>query len=268
MQDLRVTIIQSDIAWENIPENLDHFGKLIGSIGEESDLILLPETFNTGFSINPDLCAEEMNGKSMQFLTAKAAERNSVIMATLLIREGPEVYNRLVCIYPDGSAGFYDKRHLFRLSDEFRLIRKGRSKPVFIVKEWKISPMICYDLRFPVWSKNNWTDGVYTYDMLVNLANWPGSRSNVWKTLLPARAIENQAYVAGVNRIGRDGQGTGHSGDSMAADAKGNLLWIAGANNEEVRTVIFSGDELTSYRESFTVGMDWDHFSIDMNPEA
>ncbi len=262
MQDLSVTLIQSDIFWEETQMNLEHFGYLIDHIPCPTDLILLPETFNTGFSINPGLCSEDMHGISMQFLRKKSAEKNAAIMATLLIGEESGYYNRLVCMYPDGHFGTYNKRHLFRLSDEYRLVKNGNSRPVFEVKGWKIAPLICYDLRFPVWSKNTFSDGGYTYDMLVYLANWPGSRAHIWKTLLMARAIENLAYAAGVNRIGKDGQGTHHSGDSMAVDARGNILYIGTAGVEGIHTITFSARELKLYRDSFKVGMDWDHFSI------
>ena len=198
----------------------------------------------------------------MQFLRIKAREKNAVMMATLLICEGNKCYNRLVCMYPDGHFKTYDKRHLFRLSEENKIFTGGHQKLVVEVKGWKISPIICYDLRFPVWSKNTWHDGKYAYDLMVCLANWPASRAQVWKTLLLARAIENQAYVAGVNRVGVDGHGTGHSGDSMAIDAKGNVIYAAGEGTEEIKTVIFSACDLQLFRDSFTVGMDWDHFTF------
>jgi len=263
MQDLRVTMIQSNIFWEEPKKNLDHFGHLINRIEEPTDLILLPETFNTGFSMNPDLCSEDIHGISMQFLHRMAVEKNVAIMATLLISEESNYFNRLVCMHPDGHFETYNKRHLFRLSEEFRILKRGNFHPVFNVKGWKISPLICYDLRFPVWSKNTFTDGVYGYDLLVTLANWPASRAQIWKTLLMARALENQACVVGINRIGRDGQDTWHSGDTMAIDAEGNVLYIAG-ESQVVRTVSFSAMELKLYRESFTVGLDWDQFSINI----
>jgi len=262
MQDLRVTLIQTNLFWEEMQKNLAHFDELIGRINEPTDLILLPETFNTGFSINPATCAEPIDGPSMQFLRIKAAEKTAVIMGTLLICEGNGCYNRLVCMHPEGHFETYDKRHLFRLSEEYKIFRNGNQKLIIDVKGWKISPVICYDLRFPVWSKNIWFDGNYTYDMMVCLANWPASRDNVWKTLLVARAMENQAYVAGVNRIGYDGHGTWHSGDSMAVDAKGNVIFAAMDGKEEIKTVIFSAGDLKLFRDSFTVGMDWDNFSI------
>jgi omega-amidase len=264
MQDLKVTLVQTNLYWEEAQKNLDHFGRLLDRITKPTDLILLPETFNTGFSINPATCAEPVNGRSMQFLRTMAREKNAAIMATLLICEGEGCYNRLVCLYPDGHFETYDKRHLFRLSEEYRIFKGGHEKMIIEVKGWKISPFICYDLRFPVWSKNTWCDGKYAYDLMVCLANWPASRAHVWKTLLMARAIENQACVAGVNRIGDDGHGTWHSGDSMAIDPKGQVIYAAGEGQEAIETVTFSAVDLALFRDSFTVGMDWDHFTINV----
>jgi omega-amidase len=262
MQDLQVTLIQTDIYWEDTQKNLAHIDQLMGLISRPTDLILLPETFNTGFSINPATCAEPAGGPSMQFLRSHARKKNAVIMATLMIIEDNGCYNRLVAVYPGGNFETYDKRHLFRLSEEYRIFKEGDQQKIFDVKGWRICPIICYDLRFPVWSKNTWKDGVYGYDLLVCLANWPASRSHVWKTLLAARAMENQACVAGVNRIGVDGHGTAHTGDSMAINAKGNEIFSAGEGKEVVETVTFSADDLRLFRDSFTVGMDWDQFTI------
>ena len=262
MQDLTVTLIQTNLFWEDTLKNLDHFEQLLGRISEPTDLILLPETFNTGFSINPDICAEPVNGASMQFLRRQSSEKNAVIMATLLISEANRCYNRLVCMFPDGHFEIYDKRHLFRLSEEYKVLTGGHQKLIVEVKGWKISPVICYDLRFPVWCKNTWGSGEYAYDLLVCLSNWPEVRAHSWKTLLVARALENQAYVAGVNRIGNDGNGKWHSGDSMAVNAKGQIVYAAAEGVEAIQTVIFSAGDLQLFRDSFSVGMDWDDFTI------
>lgn len=263
MQDLKVSIIQTNLFWEQVDKNLKQFNRIIRLIKEPTDLILMPEMFNTGFSINPGLCAETMDGISVTFLREKAAEKKAVIMATLLIREGDSFFNRLIAMYPDGHCATYDKRHLFRLSEEPKIFTGGKTRCIFQVNGWKILPMICYDLRFPVWSKNTWQNGSYEYDLLVYLANWPAIRSYLWKTLLPARAIENQACVVGVNRVGRDGHGTLHSGDSMMIDGKGLLLFYAEPGVQVIHTHTFSGQDLELYRESITVGMDWDRFTID-----
>jgi predicted amidohydrolase len=263
MQDLRVTLIQTNLFWEDAQKNFAHFEKVLDRISGHTDLILMPETFNTGFSINPALCAESPDGAGIQFLKEQAKKKDAVLMATLLVCEDGGCYNRLVCMHPDGNFETYDKRHLFRLSEEYKIFRAGNIRVIFEVNGWKISPAICYDLRFPVWNKNTWNEGLYAYDLLICLANWPASRAHVWKTLLMARAIENQAFVAGVNRIGDDGHGTWHSGDSMAVDAKGHVMFAAGAGEERIETVTFSAADLMLFRESFTVGMDWDQFTIE-----
>jgi predicted amidohydrolase len=262
MQDLIVTLVQANICWENTEKNLSHFDHLLGKITGPTDLILLPETFNTGFSINPAKCAEPPDGPTIKFLRAKATKKNAVIMATILTCEGTSCYNRLVCIYPDGQMAAYDKRHLFRLSEEYKLFSSGTRQVVADVKGWKVATIVCYDLRFPVWCKNTWKEGQYGYDLLVCPANWPASRSHVWKTLLAARAIENQAYVAGVNRIGEDGYGTGHTGDSTVFDPRGKTLCTTPENKETIETVTLSAEELQLFRDSFTIGMDWDQFTI------
>jgi len=262
MQDLIITLIQTNLFWEEPAKNIKHFDRLISAINGSADVIFLPEMFNTGFSINPQSCAETMDGPSLSFLKEKSKERNSVIMATLLIKEKDEFFNRLVCIYPNGKIYTYDKRHLFRLSEEFKIFKGGNDFLIVEVKGWKIKPLICYDLRFPVWSKNTYREGKYAYDVLVYLANWPNSRETLWKTLLSARAIENQAYIIGVNRVGNDGHGTYHSGDSMVCDAKGNIIIAAGPGREEIKTITLSALDLHLYRESFTLGLDWDNFSI------
>ena len=265
MQDLRVTLIQANLFWEEREKNLGYFDHLFGMMEDQADLILLPEMFNTGFSINPATCAETMSGPSVGFLRDKAREKNAVVMATLLIGEEDGFFNRLVCMYPDGHFETYDKRHLFRLSEEYKIFRGGNRKLIAEVCGWKISPLICYDLRFPVWSKNTWSEGNYGYDLLVCLANWPASRAQVWKALLVARAMENQSCVAGVNRIGNDGHGTWHSGDTMAVDARGNIMYAAPEGTLEVRTVTYLAADMKLFRDSFTVGMDWDHFTLHVN---
>ncbi len=262
MDKLTVTFIQTSLYWEDPVRNIQHFRELFDSIGSQSDLILLPEMFNTGFSIHPQTFAESMDGPSVTFLRNESEKRNAVIMATLLIREMDYFVNRLICVFPDGKILTYDKRHLFRLSEEARAIRAGKSRITADLNGWKIMPMICYDLRFPVWTKNTYQNGKYEYDVLVFLANWPENRRKVWKTLLKARAMENQAYVIGVNRIGADGHGTNHSGDSMMVAPEGKVLLKADPGTEMIQTIVLSKPDLDLYRESFTVGLDWDQFTI------
>ena len=262
MENLTITLIQASLFWEERQKNLDHFRRLIEGISEPTDLILLPEVFNHGFSINPEHCAEPIEGPSMQFLREMAMTKKAAVAATLLIHEGEIFVNRLLFCYPDGTFLTYDKRHLFRLSPEIRRIRRGEQRTVIPLKGWKLMPMICYDLRFPVWSKNRITGGEYEYDLLLILANWPVVRSYAWKMLMVSRAIENMAYTAGVNRVGKDGNGMDHTGDSMVVDPQGKLLFQAPAGEECVHTVTLDYEEMREFRESYPFGLDWDHFTI------
>jgi omega-amidase len=262
MEDLRITLVQSDIVWEEPGPNHDHFEKTVMGIREPTDLILLPETFATGFSINPGKVAEPAGGPSAMLLKKLAQKKKCAVAGTIITREGKKVFNRLSVYFPDGSSATYDKRHLFRLSEEYKLFSQGNEKIIITIKGWNILPLVCYDLRFPVWSKNTWEDGKYGYDLMLYLSNWPDSRSHIWKTLLTARAIENQAYAVGVNRIGNDGHGTWHSGQSLVAGPKGNILLEGPSGKAMIKTIRLSASDLEVYRESFTAGMDWDKFTI------
>lgn len=261
MEDLRITWVQASLEWEDKAVNLRHFKSLLEGV-QETDLILLPEMFNTGFSINPACCSEPPGGPSASFLRETAMDKQCAVAGTLITEVDGHYYNRLHFYFPDGTLETYDKRHLFRLSEEFRIFRGGDRRKIIRYKDWKILPLVCYDLRFPVWSKNRYMNGEYEYDFLFYLSNWPDNRSHVWKSLLVARAIENQAYVAGVNRIGNDGFGTWHSGGSLAADAKGKIIAEAAGGQPSVHTVKLDHSELELFRGSFTVGMDWDQFTI------
>jgi len=262
MNDLKISFIQSELIWENPEKNLSAFANKIQSINDKTDIIVLPEMFNTAFSINPEKCAERMDGFSFNWLKDKAKEMQVVITGSILINEGGKYYNRMIWMQKDGNFLTYDKRHLFRMSDEFKIFNAGKERRIIEYKGWKINLNICYDLRFPVWTKNTFKDGNYEYDLLINVANWPAGRSFIWKTLLRARAIENQAYVVGVNRVGNDGFGTAHSGDSMAIDPMGNIIIQAEAFAEEVHTITLSKDFINDFRNKFTVGFDWDKFEL------
>ncbi|MGA3014729.1 MAG: nitrilase-related carbon-nitrogen hydrolase [Bacteroidales bacterium] len=261
-KDLNVVLIQSEIFWEDIDKNLIHFSELLSDVLEPADIVVLPEMFNTGFTTNTQKCAETMEGPTMEFLRYWAGKLNSIVIGSLLIVEGSHFYNRLVCMFPDGIYRTYDKRHLFRLSEEYKVMSSGDDRIIIQKGDWKILPLVCYDLRFPVWSRNTFHNGKYEYDLLVYPSNWPRSRAHVWKSLLVARAIENQAYVIGVNRIGADGFGTGHSGNSIIVDPKGIILADAG-EKEILLSVKLSLNELDLFRESFMIGLDWDLFKIE-----
>ncbi|HTX88800.1 MAG TPA: nitrilase-related carbon-nitrogen hydrolase [Bacteroidales bacterium] len=259
---LTLSLIQPDLTWEDPVQNMEKLSMHLEQLPDPVDLILLPETFNTGFSIHPERCAEYMNGPSVHFLREKSAEKKAVIIGSLLIAEDGKYYNRLIAMFPDGHYEYYDKRHLFRMSDENRKLTPGTRRIIIEVKGWKILPLVCYDLRFPVWSKNRMNGNDYEYDLLIYAANWPASRHAVWKSLLTARAIENLAFVAGVNRVGKDGDGTDHLGESVIVDHKGFILGIADKETPSVVTAAIDRKELEDFRRSFPVGLDWDQFII------
>ena len=266
MQDLTVTLVQSDLIWEDKEANLRRFDEKLTGVGK-TGIIILPEMFNTGFSMKPEIFAEEEEGATLAWMQKKAAEKQAVLTGSFMVKEDGRHYNRLFFVLPDGSYATYDKRHLFRMGGEDLHFTPGREDVIVDYRGWKIKFLICYDLRFPVWAKNNYRDGRYEYDLLLVVANWPAVRSRVWKTLLSARAIENQVYAIGVNRMGNDGNGLPHSGNSNLYDPKGLPVLEDRPDQEFVETLTLSGELLTSFREKFTVGLDWDRFSIDKNYE-
>jgi len=264
MQDLTVTIIQSELVWEDIDANLDNFERKINGIEGHQDLIVLPEMFNTGFSMNPQKFAETTNGKTMAWLKKQAALKNCVILGSLPLKENDKYLNRLVWMQPDGKYQTYDKRHLFRMASEHDVYSEGRNKIIIELKGWKILPLICYDLRFPVWSKNRYSKNVYEYDLLIYIANWPEIRNRPWKTLLKARAMENLSYVVGVNRVGKDGNMINHTGDSAIIDFQGNPLRECPPSVENIITYTLNYESLQRFRAGFAAGLDWDDFTINV----
>ncbi len=246
MQDINVTLIQTALHWEDAPANRAHFSELLAGIQPGStDLILLPEMFPTGFSMKPKQLAETMDGPSIQWLHVQAAKLGAVITGSLIIKEGDKYYNRLIWMRPDGTYAQYDKRHLFSYAGEDKHYTAGKERLILELKGWRICPLVCYDLRFPVWSRNR-----KQYDLLLYVANWPERRSYPWKQLLIARAIENQCYVAAVNRIGADGNHINHSGDSALIDPLGEVLFTK-AHEPVVQTFTLSQAHLTEVREKF-----------------
>ena len=248
-----MTLIQADLAWEDIDANINRFDKKINSIREETDLVVLPEMFSTGFSMNAEALAQEMDGSAVQWLRSKSEKINIDIVGSLMIREEGGYYNRLIWAKPDGAMFIYDKRHLFRFAGEEKVYRGGKKNITVELKGWKIRPFICYDLRFPVWTRNLNNQ----YDIALFIANWPAKRSLPWKTLLMARAIENQCYVVGVNRVGTDGKGFPYKGDSAIIDPKGKRLFSKSGEES-----IFSGElsrkTLKKTRELFPAWVDAD----------
>ncbi len=262
MQDLSISIIQSEIVWENPEKNINLFNKKIDDINSDTDLIILPEVFNTGFPVDPKRFAETLNGKTVNWLKQKAAEKNCVITGSLLIKENKKFYNCLIWMQADGNFKTYKKRHVFHLGEESEIISPGKGKLIVELKGWKICPMICFDLRFPVWSKNRFINNEFEYDLLIYVANWPAQRSYPWKQFLISRAIENLSYLAGVNRIGTDNPGNKYSGDSAVINPKGEIISNITPEKEQTETISLSYKNLEQFRNDFNVGYDWDDFEI------
>lgn len=263
MQDLKILCLQSDIVSKDPEKNRELFEIKIRNHAENNDLIILPETFTTSFHVEPEGDAETLEGNTVAWMQQMAEKSGAVITGSLFIESEGKYHNSLIWMRPDGSFESYDKRHVFSMGGENEKISKGTKKLVVELKGWKIAPMICYDLRFPVWSKNTLTDdGTYSYDLAIYVANWPSVRNYPWEMLLISRAIENLAYIAGVNRVGYDDIGTLYSGDSMIVDPKGKVIEKADEGKERPLSAALSYSELANLREKFNVGLDWDAFEI------
>jgi len=260
ISDLKITLIQSSLFWENKEKNLEQFSDKIDSVKEPTDLIILPEMFTTGFSMNTKTLAEPLNGATLSWLKKKAVQKSAAITGSFVCEENGKYFNRLIWMNADATYSIYDKRHLFRMGDENNNYSSGNKKLIVELKGWKICPLICYDLRFPVWSRNE--KGINNYDLLIYVANWPERRAHAWKTLLLARAIENQCYIAGVNRVGEDYNAIMHSGDSAVINAKGDIVSNIKAYQEITETIILKKHELTDFRKQFPVLLDADDFEI------
>ena len=285
MKNLKVTFIQSNLLWENKAENLKQFSEKIDVISESTDLIILPEMFTTGFSMSPEKLSDTMTGETIQWMRMKAKQKQCVITGSFICEEHGKYYNRLVWMKADGTYETYDKRHLFRIAGEDTHYTEGKEKLIIELNGWKICPLVCYDLRFPVWSRNKLIEkniplqpliqtlppsqaqtykgeSPYDYDLLIYVANWPERRSHHWKTLLLARAIENQCYVVGLNRVGDDGNEIHYSGDSAVINAKGEVISKINTNKEIIETVELNFSELQEFRKQFPVFLDADNFEL------
>lgn len=247
MQDLKVTLIQADLAWEDVNANLAAFGRLIDTLADETDLIVLPEMFTTGFSMQAAALAEEMEGPTLAWLREKSARKHADVVGGAMMRSGEKYVNRLLWVKPDGQVLHYDKRHLLGIAGEDKVYTPGSRRLTVTLKGWRIRPFICYDLRFPAWVRNVDTP---PYDLALFIANWPRPRVLHWKALLLARAIENQCYVIGVNRIGTDGNGNDHCGDSMVIDPLGNVLFQK-RDFPALHTATLSQARLQAWRQQF-----------------
>jgi omega-amidase len=259
MSDLKITLIQSDLCWENKEENFSMFSQKIKNITEPTDIIVLPEMFTTGFSMKPKQLAENINGSTINWIKEQAHKKSCVITGSIICEENGNYYNRLIWIEADGKIQYYDKKHLFSMGEENKHYSAGNNTLLVDYKGWKIKPLICYDLRFPVWSRNSLSN---TYDLLIYVANWPERRAQAWKTLLPARAIENQCYVAGLNRIGNDGNNVSHSGDSAVYDFMGTAISDIKPHEDTVETISLDKQKLMNFRNDFPVLSDADKFEI------
>jgi len=257
MENLTVTLVQTSLHWHQPEKNREMLAQKLSALNQPTDLIILPEMFTTGFSMDAPVVAETMDGPTLPWLAAQAKKHQAAITGSLIIKEKASYFNRLIWMQPDGSFQHYDKRHLFRMAGETEIYTAGRHKVIVSLKGWRICPLICYDLRFPVWSRNHQNE----YDLSLYVANWPEKRALAWQTLLPARAIENLAYVVGVNRVGADGNNITYSGNSAVYDFTGQTLWQQ-TQEEVVQTLTLDGMALTVYRKAFPAYLDADDFKL------
>ncbi|MFD1769687.1 amidohydrolase [Sphingobacterium suaedae] len=257
MEPIKITIFQAYLFWENVEKNLNNLSLRLSALKEKTDLILLPEMFNTGFTMNVEKVAETMDGPTMHWMYEHAKAYDCVVAGTLIVAENGQFFNRFVWMSPDGNFVHYDKRHLFGLANEDKIFTPGNSRIVLELKGWKVCPMVCYDLRFPVWSRN--LGGAY--DLLVYTASWPDKRSAHWRALIPARAIENQAYVIGVNRVGYDGNEIYYSGGSMCISPMGDVVYYK-PEDEDLYTFTLNPADLVKAREHLPFLKDADHFTL------
>lgn len=253
MQNIKVTLIQTELIWEDIASNLSMFDALIDDIQGDTQLVVLPEMFTTGFTMNTVNLSQDMEGSSITWLRNKSRQKNVDIVGSIIANDNGNFFNRLIWVKPEGDMFTYDKRHLFRMAGEDKVYSAGNKNITVELLGWRIRPFICYDLRFPLWTRN--IDNIY--DAAIFIANWPERRSLHWKLLLRARAIENQCYVIGVNRVGTDGNGHPYSGDSSVVDPWGNILFQK-HSEPCVDTVALYYDVLAECRESFPAWMDAD----------
>jgi omega-amidase len=262
MSQLHFTLIQTELHWEDKAANLAMLEEKILSIKEKTNVVVLPEMFSTGFSMKPEALAENMEGSAVQWMKRVAAEKKIILTGSLIIEEEGNYFNRLIWMLPNGQYGFYDKRHRFAFAHEDQHYTAGGKRFIASVNGWKINLLVCYDLRFPVWARQNFgTEKQFEYDVLVYVANWPERRSTAWKSLLQARAIENQCYVIGVNRVGNDGNHIFHSGDSMVVDPLGEILYQK-SKDEDVFTIALDKEHLDQVRQKFPFWRDADEFRI------
>lgn len=256
MRNLTCALIQWDVAWHDWQANRGIVENKLRDLKDPVDLVLLPEMFGSGFTMKPGDVAQTMDGPGVQWMLEMARRHATTLMGSLVITEDSHFYNRLITAAPDGAVSYYDKRHLFSYAEENAHYHHGMHRLIETVRDWRVCPLVCYDLRFPVWSRNN-----DEYDLLVYVANWPGARIAAWDVLLRARAIENLCYVIGVNRIGTDVNGHLYPGHSSVYNAAGELLYQSGAG-EEVATVTLDSDALINFRKRYNFLADRDIYTV------
>jgi len=272
MSVLNITTIQTALHWEDKATNLRMLEDKINSVREKMEVVVLPEMFSTGFSMNAESLAEKMDGTTVQWMKKITAAKNIILTGSVIIEEDGNYFNRLIWMLPDGQYGYYDKRHLFAFAGEDQHYTAGTKRLIASVKGWKINLQVCYDLRFPVWSRqslfshlskeNGIGPAEPEYDILIYIANWPERRIHAWKTLLQARAIENQSYVIGVNRTGDDGNQIHYTGESMVVDALGDTLYTK-AHEEDIFTIVLHKEKLDEIRNKLPFLKDADRFFIE-----
>jgi omega-amidase len=277
MSTITVSLIQSALHWENKEKNISMFEEKINSIREKTEIVILPEMFTTGFSMKPVALAETMEGNTISWMKKMSREKKIILTGSVIIEENGNYYNRLIWMLPNGQYGVYDKRHRFAFAGEDKEYTAGNKRLIASVKGWKVNLMVCYDLRFPVWARQQPSNDLpaekeegsqqeppvatHEYDVLIYVANWPEKRNHAWKTLLQARAIENQCYVVGINRVGNDGNGIHYSGDSMIVDPLGEVLETK-AHDETIITQTLDKEKLDEIRKKFPFWRDADDFQI------
>lgn len=263
MSSLHITLIQSNIYWENKEANLNSWQQKIDALPQGAEVVVLPEMFSTGFSMQTKQLAETMDGPTVEWMRTMAKHKNIVLAGSVIIEENNVYYNRLIWMLPNGAYSYYDKHHLFTYSKEDKYFTPGQKRLIVSVKGWKILLLICYDLRFPVWSsqqvQQTATSTQAEFDAIIYVASWPERRNAAWKSLLQARAIENQCYVIGVNRVGEDGNNIYHSGDSMVVDPLGTILYHK-ENEEDIAAVILDREHIDKIRRCFPFWKDADAF--------
>ena len=261
MSSLTITLIQTNLHWENKKANLEMLQRKIESIKEKTEVVILPEMFTTGFSMKPEIFAEKIDGETVRWMKKIAAERKIILTGSVMIEEAGKFFNRLIWMLPNGEYGVYDKRHLFAFADENSHYTAGNKKLIASVKGWKINLQVCYDLRFPVWTRQSPGKDENKYDLIINVANWPDKRRLAWKTLLQARAIENQCFVIGVNRVGEDGEKIFYNGDSSIIDPLGEIIYQK-SNDEDIFTYTLQKEKISETRSQFPFWRDADSFLI------